>query len=565
MRSAGLSIRAVRIAAALLAGALVLSGCAGIPREGGVKAGQPDVIDESPAQVFLPSGPQKDASAESILLGFVDAASSPESNYAIAREFLTSDFSSTWDPTAGVTVDDGTGRVATELDPQNIEVTLTPRAEVSARGEFREVDPMPVTLDYQFRQVDGQWRINAAPNGTVIDETTFNDVFSASSLYFFNPGFDTLVPDLRWFPRGASAPTKIVNSVLSGPSAWLVGAVATAFPEGTALTADAVQVVGRNAMVDLNTEALNADRITLQRMKAQLTASLPEGMQVEITIDQNAQNIQDLGAGDLAVNPRVDARALILRDGAFGFLAASGQTVTPVDGISEPVVALSPKAVTLGSGQRVAVALTADGVYRVRAGNEPTLVDSRPGLIAPSLDSEGYSWSVPANRPSELLVFGSTTEAIPVLTPWPEATSIQSLKVSRDGTRLLVVYTIGAEARMAVAGIMLKDGVPVEIGAPLQLTGDIGTPIDAAWIDELTVASLSTLTDGARQITAQEIGGVGSDLEAPPDAVALAGSNSLRDLRALTASGGLNVQRGVGWQKRLDGVTLLATQQGITG
>ncbi|WP_052542561.1 hypothetical protein [Cryobacterium roopkundense] len=187
MRSRALMTRAGRAVVTVLTAALVLSGCAGIPREGGVRAGQPDIIDESPAQVFLPSRPQKDASAQSILLGFVDAASSPESNYAIAREFLTSDFSSSWDPTAGVTVDDGAGRVATEIDAQNIEVTLTPTAEVSARGEFREVDPIPVTLDYQFRQVDGQWRISAAPNGTVIDETTFNDVFSASSLTFSTP------------------------------------------------------------------------------------------------------------------------------------------------------------------------------------------------------------------------------------------------------------------------------------------------------------------------------------------------------------------------------------------
>lgn len=565
MRKGALFTRAGRVLAVLAAGAIVLGGCAGIPREGSVKAGQADIIDESPAQVFLPSGPQKDASAESILLGFIDAASSPESNYAIAREFLTNDFGSSWEPTAGVTVDDGSGRVTTTIDPENIEVTLTPTAEVSERGEFREVDPIPVNLDYQFRQVDGQWRISAAPNGTVIDETTFNDVFSASSLYFFDPGFDALVPDLRWFPRGASAPTKIVNAVLSGPSPWLVGAVATAFPEGTALTADAVQVVGQDAMVDLNSEALNADRLTLQRMKAQLTASLPDGMRVEITIDQNTQNIQDLGAGDLAVNERVDARALILRDGQFGFLAASGQTITSIDGISDAVAALDPSAVTLASGQRVAVALTSEGVYRVRAGNDPTLIDTRQGLLAPSVDSEGFSWSVPANRPNELLVFGSTTEAFPVVTPWPEATSIQSLKVSRDGSRLLVVYSIGAEARMAVAGILRQDGVPVSIGAPLQLTADIGTPIDAAWIDELTVAALSSPDSGTRQITAQQIGGFTNELEAPADAVVLAGSNSLRDLRVLTDGGGLNVQRGVGWQKRLDGVALLATQQGVAG
>jgi len=550
------------ILAVVLVGA-VLTGCAGIPREGSVRAGQADIIDESPLQVFLPSGPQRDASIQSILLGFIDAASSPEGNYAIAREFLTTGFSATWEPTAGVTVDSGTGRTATDVDAQTMQVTVIPVAEVSAAGEYREVDSAPVPLTYQFVQVEGQWRISSAPNGTVVDETTFNDVFSASSLYFFDPGFRTLVPDRRWFPRGASAPTKIVNAVLGGPSPWLVGAVVTAFPEGTALTADTVQVVGRSAMVDLNNEALNADRITLERMKAQLTSSLPAGMSVQISIDQNPQGIEDLTSAELAVNPRVDARALVLRNGELGFLAASGQSLTPIGGISDGVVGLNPSAITLGSGQRSAAVLAGSGVYVVRAGDAPVLLDQRPRLIAPSIDVEGFVWSVPADQPGAVLVFGSTSQAIAVPTPWPEATAIQSLKVSRDGTRLAVAFTIGPESRLVVVGIIRKDGVPVGLGPPMQIAADIGVPLDVAWIDEMTVASLSAQPTGTREIVAREIGGVSTTLESPPAGAALAGSNSLRDLRALTTGGGLQVQRGVGWQQRLDGVRVLATQQGI--
>jgi len=557
--------RRTRLLLAVLTVGVLLTGCAGIPREGGVQAGQGEIIDESPAQVFLPSRPQKDASIQAILVGFIDAASSPESNYAIAREFLTSGFAAAWDPTAGVTVDDGIGRVLTDVDAQTIRVSVTPVAEVSATGEYREGDSTPVALNYEFVQVEGQWRISAAPNGTVIDETTFNDVFSASSLYFFNPSFKTLVPDLRWFPRGASAPTKIVNAVLNGPSSWLLGAVVTAFPEGTTLTADAVQVVGRNAMVDLNSEALNADRITLERMKAQLAASLPAGMRVEITIDRNSQNIQDLASPEVAVNPRVDARALVLRNGEFGFLAASGQSLTPVAGLSTGLEALSPTAITLGAGQRSAAALSAGGVYLVRANDAPLLLDDRSRLIAPSIDSDGFVWSVPADRPNAVLVFGTSTEGTAVQTPWLEATEIQSLKVSRDGSRLVVVYTIGSESRMAVAGIIRTDGTPVGLTPPLQLASDIGTPLDVAWIDELTVASLSTVANGTKAIVAREIGGVSTTLESPPGGAVLAGSNSVRDLRALTTDGVLQVQRGVGWQNRLDGVSVLVTQQGING
>ncbi|MDH6235997.1 LpqB family beta-propeller domain-containing protein [Cryobacterium sp. CG_9.6] len=561
--------RATRIGralAAVMAAVVVLSSCSGIPREGEVRAGQANVVDESPNQVFLPSGPQPDASIEAILLGFIDAASSPESNYEIAREFLTTSFSAEWDPTAGVIVDQGTGRIATAQDETTVQVTVSPIAEVSSIGEYRESDSTPVPLGYQFRQVDGQWRIQAAPNGTVIDETTFNDVFSASSLYFFDPGFGTLVPDVRWFPRGASAPTKIVNAVLAGPSSWLAGAVATAFPSGTKLTADAVQVVGRNAMVDLNSEALNADTITLERMKAQLDASLSSGMNVEITIDQNPQDIADLGSDVLTVDPRVDARALILRDGSFGFLAASGQVVTSIDGLSSAIEGLSPTAVTLGAGQKAAAVRGAGGVWRVPAGDDPVLVDSRSGLIAPTIDRDGYVWSVPMDDPSDILATGPTTASSSVVaSPWPEATTIQAMKVSRDGTRIVAAYTVGAEPRLAVVGILRKDGVPIGLTAPLQLTADSIPAIDVAWVDEVTVASLSTLATGAMQITAREIGGVSVVLESPPEAVELSGSNSLRDLRALTSSGGLHMQRGVGWQKRLEGVSVLATQQGIAG
>ena len=298
-----------RVIALVALVATMLTGCSGIPRDGGVQAGQSAETGDNPAPVFLPSGPQMDATPEAILLGFIDAASSPVNNYEIAREFLTPDFSGSWDPDAGVTVDDGAGRSSVVIDEQSMQFSVNPVAEVNASGEYREVDSStPQLLPYQFSQIGGQWRITQAPNGTVIDENTFSDVFSAQALYFFDPSFSYLVPDLRWFPRGASAPTKIVKAVLAGPSSWLIGAVITAFPEGTDLTADAVDVVSRDAKVDLNSEALNADQVTLQRMRSQLTNSLPSGLTVTITINQNSQDVGDLGQATPIVRPRVDVR-----------------------------------------------------------------------------------------------------------------------------------------------------------------------------------------------------------------------------------------------------------------
>ena len=544
--------------------ALLLTACSGIPRDGAVEAGQPVPPDAVPAPVFLPSSPQADAGIEEILGGFIEAASSPESNYAIAREFLTPTFSDGWNPEAGVTVDDGTGRSSVIVDEQTMQFSVNPIAEVDARGQYREVDSLgAVPLAYSFTQVDGQWRISAAPDGTVIDVTTFNDVFSSQALYFFDPGFDWLVPDLRWFARGASAPTKVVRAVLAGPAPWLGGAVTTAFPDGTALNADAVRVDGRVAQVDLNSSALGADQITLQRMKAQLTASLPVGMGVEITINQNSQQISDLGDDAPDANPRVDARALVLRDGEFGLLAAGGATLTAIPGISDAVVRLGPTAVTVSAGQNLAAVLNADGVYAVSAGEVPQQLDSRAGLLAPSVDNSGFIWTVAADAPGQITVYNRSGDSVPLESPWPEAVSISALKVSRDGTRLIALLRTETDTRFVTAAIERAESVPTALGATLLLRSDAGTPLDATWIDELTVASLSVLPSGEERIVTQRIGGESSVLNSPDGSVVIVGSNSVRDLRALTADGALTVQRGVGWQERLDGVDVLATQQGL--
>lgn len=559
-RRPGLWSRAA-LAALLAAG---LSGCTGIPSSGVVHEGEAAPQSDGPAAVFLPSRPQKDATKEQILRGFIEAASSPENKYEIAREFLTPAFREEWKPDAGVTVDAGGAIVPISVDGHTMQVSVDPVAEVNASGEYRRLDSSkPTPLRYTFAMVDGQWRISGAPDGIVIDENTFSYVFSAQSLYFFDPSFNYLVPDLRWFPRGATAPTRIVKALLAGPASWLDQAVITAFPEGTELTADAVQVVGRDAKVDLNQEALNADRLTAERMKYQIENSLPSGMSVTITVNQNAQDIGDLGPDAPAVDPRVDARPLILRDGHFGYLPSTGTELDPIPGLSEAIVGLAPSAVAVAPGQSRAAALTAHGVYGVKADDQPELLDPRAGLIAPSIDSFGYVWSVPAERPEELVAYSPSGDAVPVKTPWSEFTGITALRVSRDGTRLIAVLRSAAETRLVAAAISRDGGKPTGVGDPLLLASDLGTALDAAWVDDLTVAVLAGGTDGQPGILTQEIGGLRSPLEPPPDSVRIEGGNTVRELRSLTSDGRLEVQRGVGWQERIDGVTLVATQQGV--
>jgi hypothetical protein len=558
--------RFMAVIAAAATFALLLGGCSSIPRSGAVQAGQDAVTGENPAPIFLPFGPRADATMEEILSGFIDAATSPDNNYEIAREFLTPEFSEAWKSDTGVTIYDGSERNIVPVDDTTMTFDVMPVAEVNANGEYHEEGASAsLPLPYSFAQVNGQWRISSAPNGTVLDQSTFKDVFSAQSLFFFDPDYRYLVPDVRWFPRGASTPTKIVNGVLNGPSEWLAGGVISAFPEGTALTADAVTVVARDAKVDLNSEALNADTVTLQRMRSQLENSLPSGLTVSITINQNSQVIDELGASEPKVNPRVDARALVLRDGEFGFLAATGKTITPLAGLSDSVVALAPSAVALSPSQTAAAALTASGVYGIRVGDDPRLLDPRQNLIEPSIDGSGFVWSVPADRPNELFVYNAQGAAAALPTPWGDASGIAALQVSRDGTRVIALLRTASEIRLVVAAVLRENGVPTGLGDAVQLAADTGNPVDATWIDQSTVAYLAAQPNGEDRIVAHEIGGTSTVLESSTDIASITGSNLLRDLRALGAGGSLLVQRGVGWQERIGEVALVATQQGIGG
>ena len=181
---------------------VVLAACSGIPRSSGVNQGSAVVPVENDAIEFLPAGPIQNGSIEQILRGFIEASSSPVSDYAIARQFLTPDFASAWDATTAVNVDSGLRNVSqTGENTGRLVFALT--AQVGAQGNYAEINPaVPTTFEYTFQQVDGQWRISAAPNGVVIDRFTFDQVYQSHPLYFFDSTNTMLVPSRKLCLRG---------------------------------------------------------------------------------------------------------------------------------------------------------------------------------------------------------------------------------------------------------------------------------------------------------------------------------------------------------------------------
>lgn len=540
---------------------LLISGCATIPRGGSVNAGHAVDRSEGPEVVFLARGPEKDASREELLTGFIEAAASPANNYATAREFLTTTLAGTWKPDARAIMDQAEQRrIESNEAVGGLTMTATPLATVDATGQYTpEFGNSSIQLDFTFAKVGGQWRISSAPDGVMLDPVKFREVFKPYTLRFFDPSWTALVPEVRWFPSRSSTSTNVVKALLAGPSPWLAGSVSTAFPEGTRLLTDTVPIENSTATINLNREASGQDELTLRRMKAQLVESLSEVSSIKsVTLSVNGVPQE---ATPLTISgARTDPRALVLTEAGFGFQTDDSIDKIPV--ISSQVEALNPTAATIDGSRQLVAALAPSGVSAIRPAG-PELVDARAHLIPPSIDGSGYIWSVPADAPSELVAIGPDGKKLPVTVSWPDAAQIVSLQVSRDGTRVLAFVVSGGRSVLLVAGIQKdENGVPVRLGEPVRVPAAGGSARSATWVDENTVASLGTNEQGVAQIVQSVVGGRSDSLVPVTGGTMIVGGSNINQLRVLGEDGRMMFWRSGSWQQVATDVRLIATQQG---
>lgn len=589
--------RLVRIRRAVLAiaAALALAACGSIPQSGPVSAGvaATDTWSNVDGQ-FLPGGPTKGADPIGVVEGFIGAATSPASEWAVAHQFLHPQFKDRWKPEQAVTVDESPGsrvfrirEVGTEwpsedepasgtpaLNPSaeyEVEVQLAQVGSVDEHGVYSAVEG-PALQSYRVRQdAEGQWRISEAPEGVVIDEVTFNLVYTAHQLYFYDRTWAHLVPDVRWYPTDASDATRITDALMAGqPAGWMLGSVRTAFGPNSILASRPVEVDGGEATVELAPTARAMSSLELDRMRTQLEASLTA---LQISRVRFTINGQDLGAGEYPVTPIAsDGRLVGLTEKGFGVV--SGGNVEAIAGVSDTVNALGEDLAAIDvslSGQR-AVVLLQSGEAQSISTNIALPLDSRPGLLAPSLDASGYVWTVPGNHPGEVQVRSYTGEQVLDVDAFADARAIRSLQISPDATKLaaVVTTTVGeATIEQLVVASILRDesGLPTSVGVPQVLADINGESIDMVWSGPLAIIVLKREGEQLRLLE-QLIGAPGSIISAPAGAVALQdtgapvvfepGVSTGVSVRVLTETGSVLTKRGSSWHSPESGILLFA-------
>ncbi|KHK98902.1 hypothetical protein LK09_08595 [Microbacterium mangrovi] len=544
---------------AVLLGAL--TACAGLPTSGPVQEGLPPGAVAPPDFTFTPQKPQTGASPEQIVQGFIDAGSGPQDNWATARLYLAPILKNKWDPRASVTIDDRSQR--RYASPSNNQVTLTasPTAGVDATGAYTPSEGGQTPLPFTLVKVDGQWRISKAPNGVVLGADQFGSVYRQYELMYFDPTWKYLVPDVRWFPA-TNAVTQIAKELIDGkPSPWLAGSIASAFPDNVALDPPSVAVDSGAAKVPLSGGALAAQQTTLDRMQTQLEASLKTAGVSEVAMTAGGTTLAAHAVS--TASTAIRAQPFVQTGKGVGYLQSNGTGVDQIPGLSPAIAHTGPTAMQISADQTTAAVRDRSGaVQRVPAKGQALLLDHRSGLVAPGIDPQGYIWSAPASAPAAVHAYNPAGRQISVAGAWPEASHLTAMSVSRDGTRLAAIVTVGGQPQVEVAGIVRgTDGAPQSLGQPMLLGTLPGNGIDLTWLDDTTVGVVAHDSAGLT-VVAQTIGGPATGTAGPSGAATIAGSTGTV-VRVRSADGTLYNQRGSNWELAAAGITVLGTVQGL--
>jgi len=569
MGQARFGARLAGVLAGVLTATVLLAGCVGIPTSGSVVSGGEINEDVDLPVGFAPEGPRDGATQQEILLDFIQAATSPQSDYSIARSFLADSIRTKWNPDARVTIR-SSGSAPTTISESELDYTISTSARIDADGRYYQDDETSSqTLEFGFVKEGENWRISQVEDGIVLSEDNFDVVFSSHALYFFDPSYTFLVPDVRWFPNTSRIADRISASLVKGQADWLAqGVLVSEFPSGTTLGADGVSVVSGVATVDLSAEARDASNAQRERMQEQLAASLADVRTVSsvvLTVAGVPLPMNDSNSGDADRQPKVNSNPLVRVEDEFGFV--SGNRVQPLEQpqLGDAIIEINAGAAVLSRGGATIAARAKDGVYVIRAsGDGPVRIDNRNGLADPTIDGLGFVWSAQEKSTSSITTFSLNGTEHPLDTSSLNALGarIVSMDLARDGSRILLYLVTAGGPRLVVAGVIRnEDNVPDRLGDFVDLPVDNLTPIDATWVSDSVVATLSRSGSDAI-VTALDIGGPSTVLGRVAGGTTIAGGNGGTDgIRVLTSDGTLFKPRANGWQQTGINASFLATQQ----
>jgi hypothetical protein len=481
-----------------------LLGCARIGTSGPVVSGGP-AGKPAGLQALVP-GPGPGDSPEQIVQGFMRAGLSARSEYEAARLFLTTERATDWRPSQQTLVysdevklsgfaDNPQAPAGDEPTTSSGIVSVQVVATIDATGHLlHDSTDRRQNVGFSLVRQKGEWRLDAVPDMTLISADDLEFVFSRFAVYFLDPTGSYLVPDARWLPDTDSTPTLLAALLLDGPTAFLAGAVVSAFPEGVELAPPSgVGIEDGLASVDLTSQARSAPPPQRALMRSQMLATLQqvaEVADVTLTVENGPLEVPES-----TVRRQPDGRGglVVLREGVL--LRLDNGAFAEVAGVP-PLADLDPEAIAADySTARFAVLTGGGGELRLlrvdKPVADPVLVADR--LTRPSFDWRGWVWSTAADCEGTVSAVSPEGRVVEVNASWLDGRQLTAMRVSREGARVIVASSGPDGPRLDLASV-IRDGagapVTLQQADPALVGDNLAAVDDVAWIDELQVAAL---------------------------------------------------------------------------
>lgn len=478
--------RLLALITGLLALMLTLSACSPLlPTDGPVGTSAPESGEEL---TYAPQAqpPQTGASAEQIVSGFIRAGAGAQDDYAVAREFMSPEAARDWRPDSRTVVYSSEHQVLASGE-NTWSAQFQVDSVVDGAGILTRLpENSTEVLDFTVEEIEGEWRITDAPDGTMLNDGSFQQAYQAHTLYYFDPQLRYAVPDQRWFLNRPGISSEIVSALLAGPAPYLEPAVVSAFGEDVTLERASVPVENSTAAVDLTAEGVEdadpAERALMQEQLELALTSLTRINEVEITVAQQELDIPletELPEEDrlrIEVAPEVDSTQVGIENDTLRW---QNDQVTLSIGSLPDIADLDPQAPALpGSFSEDVFAFlngAGDQLYHLRPERAEDLVLEAPNLTRPSMDNYGWTWTASAQGNEatvHALAYDESLEpaTAEVSADWLEGRTITSLRIAQDGARAAVILDDDGERDLYVAGVIRdSSGIPRGLGQPMRL------------------------------------------------------------------------------------------------
>lgn len=537
--------------AVVAAASLLLSGCVQMPDSGPVTESHSDSRVSDGSGVYInPRPPQKGASSTDIVRGFLAAMQATPIQTKTAREFLSDDAAASWDPQEQ-TVTYAVPPAPRETPGGRVAVTLTDPDRLDSRGAWQGELPVGQrTIKFPMALVDGEWRIDAAPNALIVPEGWFEDNYQAVSLYFFDPTATILAPEPVYVPRGQTLASTLTRSLLLGPGDGMDRVIQSFIPPGLKIAVGVAVSDDGLANISLTGDAGTLSPDAVELMMAQFAWTLrqdPSVTGIRVSIDGELVPLPegmstyriDGGAEYDPAGFRASPLLYGLRD---GMLASS--TTGSLTAVSGPMGTddLNLRSVSVNLDASIAAGVTDGGQSVIEApvsssdeGRARTVFYGSD-LLAPRWDFADRLWIVDqtADGAEVSWVRNGRSEAVTVQGISGER--VRAFLVSRDGTRLVAVVRRTGGDVLVISRIAHSRTGRVLWATPARVIStnpDSQLPVRAiAWRTSTGIAVLNPFTTTTSQVSGASVDGSPASSESSAATVkgqlrSLAGSPAL--------------------------------------